>query len=207
MSQIYLQTGKWPRLVADDLHFRIPLWKHMIEQFGAVPASSDILVNLAKLGHPVLVYPTEHRLLEVQSLNSATIIPFASVGVNEMVKVLTKVPYNPPDGTQKLTIAVPVSYERQYISFGAACTLDESADNVNGLVEQCVATRAAHGDKRYLLQFIGKSLKFVGDKLFRKGGMIHTGALYFVDFGKKGTLFVLKSVTAQLEEMPATKEE
>ncbi|KAJ1553169.1 hypothetical protein HK405_008745 [Cladochytrium tenue] len=61
VSAIYLKTGLLPRRYTDVYHFKIPIWKHLIEYFGAIPATPQILSAVMATGHPVLIHPGGRR--------------------------------------------------------------------------------------------------------------------------------------------------
>jgi hypothetical protein len=87
ITEIYLHTQKWPRIIVDDLNFKIPVWKHLIEYFGAVRNQSDTIKTLSKLDHPFIIYPNRNKLTELdENLKNFKIIPFSSLGASDMVK-------------------------------------------------------------------------------------------------------------------------
>ncbi|KNC98425.1 uncharacterized protein SPPG_06129 [Spizellomyces punctatus DAOM BR117] len=57
-SVIYLKTGKLVRFQIDPLHFKLPLWKHVLEYFGAVPFSPSIYPELMGAGYTMVWFPS-----------------------------------------------------------------------------------------------------------------------------------------------------
>lgn len=200
MCQIYLKTKLWPRLVVDELHFKIPFWKHLIESFGAVKYTQKIVVSLNDLNHCTLV--CSDALLELPS----KVISYGSVGIEDMVKVLYKIPYNPNNVAHTLSIVAPVSYERQYLTFGSSSAVVYLSPTINTLVLQSKKRRESEGDKRYLLQFVGKSLRAVKENLFKNNGIVHRGAKWVWGSLAAGTATVLKYAVARLEKVDDKEE-
>ncbi|KAJ3327215.1 hypothetical protein HDU76_012199 [Blyttiomyces sp. JEL0837] len=118
VATIYMRTGKLPRRVTDVYHFKIPLWKHLIEYFGAIPSNdTETLSSIMSLGHPILLHPagrlesfrkssdpviptdsnynTQIEYINLAIKNKYTILPVTTLGVESMFKIL--------------------AYERQYL--------------------------------------------------------------------------------------------
>ncbi|KAI9206199.1 uncharacterized protein BJ171DRAFT_580276 [Polychytrium aggregatum] len=148
LAVVYLKTGKLVRTIWEPFHFKTPIYKHLIEYFGGVCNEPHTLEELMEASYPVVIFPggmkealkskedAKYGLMwpmgKVNFARSAirngyTIIPVASVGVEDMLQIVHEI--SPQDfdfsailGTEfsNLTIplAVPGSYERLYIHFG-----------------------------------------------------------------------------------------
>lgn len=57
VSAIYLQTGIYPRGLADRMHFLIPGWCHVLWLFGIFPGSFDNCDELMARGDAIMVFP------------------------------------------------------------------------------------------------------------------------------------------------------
>ncbi|KAI9318302.1 hypothetical protein DFJ73DRAFT_344115 [Zopfochytrium polystomum] len=66
-ASIYLSTNTLPRRYTDVYHFRIPLWKHIIEFLGAVPAHPSTFNPVVAAGYPILIHPGGRRAAFVNS--------------------------------------------------------------------------------------------------------------------------------------------
>ncbi|KAJ3183994.1 hypothetical protein HDU85_001845 [Gaertneriomyces sp. JEL0708] len=116
-SAIYMQTGRLVRFTVDPLHFKLPLWKHVLEYLGAVPESPSILPELMSAGFTVIAYvPEPPRAIEGKPLiedaseerslgpalniqcaawaleNGYSVIPATAIGASDMFQVLCEVP-------------------------------------------------------------------------------------------------------------------
>ncbi len=107
---IYEGTGRHVRGLADHLHYRIPGWRDLLGRLGAVPGTRENCARLFAEGQAVLVFPgggrevnrrkgEAYRLLWKQRIGFARmaiehgvpIVPFASVGVDDMFDVVLDV--------------------------------------------------------------------------------------------------------------------
>lgn len=55
-ASIYIQTGQWPRGLADRIHFKIPVWSQFLKFLGAVEGSPENFERLANANHSILVF-------------------------------------------------------------------------------------------------------------------------------------------------------
>ncbi|KAI8895433.1 hypothetical protein BC833DRAFT_518701, partial [Globomyces pollinis-pini] len=138
ICSVYLKTGKWIRVMAEPSNFSIPIWKHVIEYFGAIDRSRpDAFNQVCESGHPILFYPSGSKEFYKSSIDSKygidfkekhlfsvihamqyhgySTIPFGMVGASDMVKILFNFPYNPKDFTKTIPIIMPISYQKQYL--------------------------------------------------------------------------------------------
>jgi 1-acyl-sn-glycerol-3-phosphate acyltransferase len=95
------------RSLGDHLHFRIPGWRWLLEQFGVVDGTPENAARLLARGEPVLVFPgggrevakrkgERYRLLwknrmgfaRLAIAHRATILPFAAVGAEDTYDIL-----------------------------------------------------------------------------------------------------------------------
>ncbi|KAJ3191884.1 hypothetical protein HK101_007318 [Irineochytrium annulatum] len=111
-SQIYMDTGIYPRGMADRAHFLIPLWKHALEFLGGVEGSRENCRRLMEQGAPILVYPggaeevfrgknenpyalkwkRRSGFAKMAADHGYTIVPFASVGTSDMFQTIFDIP-------------------------------------------------------------------------------------------------------------------
>jgi len=107
---IYEGTGRHVRGLADHLHYAIPGWRDLLGRLGAVPGSRENCARLFAAGQPVLVFPgggreVNRRKGEAYQLiwkerigfarlaieHGVPVVPFASVGVDDMFDVVLDV--------------------------------------------------------------------------------------------------------------------
>ncbi|KAJ3105652.1 hypothetical protein HDU96_008470 [Phlyctochytrium bullatum] len=117
VASIYQKTGKLPRRVTDHMHFRIPVWKHLIEYLGAIPGNdAAALSSVMAAGHPLLLHPGGRResfrlktdpramplwpqdrrdFIELAVHHHYVIVPLASVGPADMIRPIAEVRVDP----------------------------------------------------------------------------------------------------------------
>nr|KAJ3419988.1 hypothetical protein HK105_006254 [Polyrhizophydium stewartii] len=153
LSAIYLKTGVLPRVLVEPFQFKIPLWKHIIEYFGAVPSDHPEAIDyLMTVEYPLIVYPggrheffrkksdgryeLEWRHISISNRliddinqfapkHEYLVVPVASIGVNSMLEILYDLHWNPRKPLDSLPLVRPVSYERQYLTIGMPCKLHD----------------------------------------------------------------------------------
>ena len=107
MLGIHERTGHYPRSMADDFHYAVPLWRDMLSHFGAVPGSRDACRALMRDGASLLVFPgggrevfkrrgEQYKLIWGKRSGFArmafeagyTIVPVAAVGADDCYRIL-----------------------------------------------------------------------------------------------------------------------
>ncbi|KAI8828437.1 hypothetical protein BC829DRAFT_450427 [Chytridium lagenaria] len=111
-SLLYIETGMYVRAITDRSHGNIPFFKHLIMFFGGVPGSREATQALMDRGAPLLIYPggamevfkgkdddpyalywkDRTGFARMAAENGYTIVPFASVGMADAVKILFTIP-------------------------------------------------------------------------------------------------------------------
>ncbi|MCP5057893.1 MAG: acyltransferase family protein [bacterium] len=105
--EIYEHTGRPVRGLADHLHFSIPGWRNALVSLGAVRGTRENCARLFEKGEQVLVFPgggrevtrrkgESYQLIWKERIGFARmaiqhgvpIVPFASVGVDDMFEIL-----------------------------------------------------------------------------------------------------------------------
>lgn len=105
--QLYEQHGIILRGLGDHLHFKVPIWRDLLNYFGAVDGTPDNFASLMQSGQTVLVFPgggrevakrknEQYKLVwkersgfsRLALLHECTIIPFAAVGVEDAFDIL-----------------------------------------------------------------------------------------------------------------------
>ncbi|MBW2243696.1 MAG: acyltransferase family protein [Deltaproteobacteria bacterium] len=105
--EIYEKTGRPVRGLADHLHFSIPGWRNALVSMGAVRGTRENCARLFEDGEQVLVFPgggrevtrrkgEAYQLIWKERIGFARlaiehgvpIVPFASVGVDDMFEIL-----------------------------------------------------------------------------------------------------------------------
>ncbi len=95
------------RGLADHAHFKIPFWRDMLAHWGAVDGTRENCAALMEAGETILVFPggarevakrrgEEYRLIwkerlgfaRMAILHQCTIVPFASVGVDDAFEIV-----------------------------------------------------------------------------------------------------------------------
>jgi 1-acyl-sn-glycerol-3-phosphate acyltransferase len=101
------QHGLAVRSLGDHLHWRVPLWRRMLESVGAVRGTREATAELMRRGETILVFPGGARevnkrrgekyqlfwksrlgFAHLAQTHSYPIVPFAAVGAEEMLDVL-----------------------------------------------------------------------------------------------------------------------
>jgi hypothetical protein len=184
VSAVYRRTGILLRVTCDEINYKIPVWKHLIQYFGTVTSNPENIKSLINNEDPVLFYPGgkkeffKNRLETkyglnfdqdmvdfVQNLaeeNDYKIIPFGFIGASDMVTIVLDFPF----GDRNIPIVLVKSYERQYLNVGSGngrSFYDVSRQRNHALQRQI-------GDKnRYLLEsttkFISNVVKWSWNKI------------------------------------------
>lgn len=111
-------------------------------------------------------------------------------------------PYNPKDTSKTLTIAIPVSYERQYITFGEPrkkSSFSKLEADTKCLVASNMSRRACHGEGRYLLKDVGKALNIISSHLKKKGGYLDQAGKMSVVYLKQAGRYIFDNIKDSLE--------
>jgi 1-acyl-sn-glycerol-3-phosphate acyltransferase len=106
--EIFRHTGRRVRGLADHNHFAVPGWRDLLMRLGAVRGTREGCARLFREGHAVLVFPgggrevfkhkhEKYRLIWKERIGFARlaiehgvpIVPFASVGVEDMFEVVS----------------------------------------------------------------------------------------------------------------------
>jgi len=104
---LYEQRGVFVRALGDHLHFRIPLWRDLLQAFGSVDGTPENCRALMRAGETILVFPgggrevfkrkgEKYRLIWKNRIGFARlaiehgypIVPFAAVGAEECFDIL-----------------------------------------------------------------------------------------------------------------------
>jgi hypothetical protein len=105
--EVFEKTGRTPRGLADHNHFALPIWRDMLRRIGAVRGTRESCARLLEAEELVLVFPgggrevmkhkhEKYRLVWKERVGFAKlaiqygvpIVPFASVGVEEMFEIV-----------------------------------------------------------------------------------------------------------------------
>ncbi len=105
--EVWEKTGRAVRGLADHNHFQLPVWRDALRSIGAVRGTREVCGRLFEMGEAVLVFPgggrevmkhkhEQYRLVWKERIGFARmaieygvpIIPFASVGVEDMFDVV-----------------------------------------------------------------------------------------------------------------------
>ncbi len=106
--EVYEATGRVPRGLGDHNHFAVPLWRDLLRNLGAVDGNRENCAALLRAGEMVLVFPgggrevmkhkaERYKLIWKERIGFAKlaiehgtpIVPFASVGVEDMFEIVT----------------------------------------------------------------------------------------------------------------------
>lgn len=106
--EIYEQTGRTVRGLADHIHFALPIWRDLLQRMGAVRGTREVCGRLFGAGEAVLVFPgggrevmkhknEQYKLVWKERIGFARlaiqhgvpIVPFASVGVENMFEIVS----------------------------------------------------------------------------------------------------------------------
>jgi Acyltransferase len=105
--EIYEKTGRAVRGLADHNHFAVPIWRDVLRRLGAVRGTRESCARLFQAGEAVLVFPgggrevmkhkgEQYKLIWKERIgfarlaieHSVPILPFASVGVEDMFEIV-----------------------------------------------------------------------------------------------------------------------
>ena len=105
--EFFEKTGRAARALGDDNHFALPVWRDLLWRMGTVRATRENCARLFEAGEAVLVFPgggrevfkhkgEKYRLVWKERVGFARlaiehgvpIVPFASVGVEDMFEVV-----------------------------------------------------------------------------------------------------------------------
>ena len=106
--EIYARTGRPTRGLADHFHYSIPGWRDLLAQIGGVRGTRENCARLFEAGEQVIVFPggarevnrrkgEAYQLLWKERIgfvrlaieHRVPIVPFASVGVEEMFEIVS----------------------------------------------------------------------------------------------------------------------
>ena len=106
-AELYRKRGIMLRALGDHAHFKVPVWGELLRRFGVVDGTRENCARLMRAGACVLVFPgggrevakrkgERYQLIWKQRLGFArlaiehgcTIVPFASVGVEDAFDVI-----------------------------------------------------------------------------------------------------------------------
>lgn len=201
-SLIYKKTTQWPRMVVDPLHFRIPFWKHILVFLGAVKDKQGIITELSKTGCAILMFPQRYDIDEIEIAKKQkgyTVIPFATAGIEKMFLKVMTVSINPRNLSQTISMYIPVSYQRQYATFGSDYKKGTFQEDLVELYKM-TSDRMDADEGRFLLQSVGSAIFWVRVKFFQSGGVVHKIGNVIFSVGSKvfGTLgsFIVKKLQA-----------
>lgn len=104
--QIWRETGRHPRGLADRMHFSVPVWRNFLHSAGAVVGSRDVCGRLLDNGEAVLVFPggsrevakrrnESYKLIWKERIGFARmaiehqvpIVPLAVLGIEDMFSI------------------------------------------------------------------------------------------------------------------------
>ncbi len=107
IAQLYKETGVLVRSLADHAHYKVPVWRSMLDQIGSVEGTRENCARLMENGEHVLVFPggarevskrkgEQYQLTWKQRTgfcrmaieHGYNILPFASVGPDDMYDIL-----------------------------------------------------------------------------------------------------------------------
>ncbi len=105
--EVWEKTGRAVRGLGDHIHFKLPVWRDLLQSIGAVRGTREICGRLFEMGEVVLVFPgggrevMKHKHEQYQLVwkervgfarmaiqHGVPIVPFASVGVEDMFDVV-----------------------------------------------------------------------------------------------------------------------
>jgi 1-acyl-sn-glycerol-3-phosphate acyltransferase len=89
IAAIYKKSNVWVRVVAEPMHFNIPIWKHIIELFGAVDGSNETAFKeLVQNGFPILIYPGGSKESMKKSTDDLYRIDFEHDCLQQVVEIV-----------------------------------------------------------------------------------------------------------------------
>lgn len=142
---IYVKTGIYPRGLADRMHFKVPIWAHVLYMLGVFPAERCLVEEVMQEGVPVIVFPCgregvmrkknrqKYELLwkqrngfaQLAVKHSYTIVPACTIGLGDILSILQDVRidyvfwlFGDEKPTTSIPICFPVSFERIYVKIG-----------------------------------------------------------------------------------------
>jgi len=105
--EVWEKTGRAVRGLGDHDHFKLPVWRDLLRSIGAVRGTREVCARLFEAGEAVLVFPgggrevMKHKHEQYQLIwkerigfarmaieHGVPIVPFASVGVEDMFDVV-----------------------------------------------------------------------------------------------------------------------
>ncbi|KAJ3293260.1 hypothetical protein HDU79_000555 [Rhizoclosmatium sp. JEL0117] len=112
VTSLYFWTGFWIRPMTDRSHYKIPFVKHYLQSVGCFEANPENCAKMMEAGKPLLVYPggsaevfKDERIppytlvwkdnagfAKLAAKHGYTIIPFASVGFEDCMKIWFSIP-------------------------------------------------------------------------------------------------------------------
>lgn len=137
LHSVYKSRGVYVRGLADHLHFTLPGWSALLSYFGAVDGTPRNCAALLGSGCHVLVYPGGARevvdnayelkwgnrlgFVRQACKNNSPIVPVATVGTNEMLDIVHRLPLGWLIGREDLSLPVlkpNLTIQRIYYKFG-----------------------------------------------------------------------------------------
>jgi 1-acyl-sn-glycerol-3-phosphate acyltransferase len=110
-ATIYLQTGLYPRGLADRFHFYVPIYRNVLWMIGGILGDREVCRKVMQARQPLLVFPgggdevmrrgdLKYTLLwgerkgfaRMAIENQYTIVPITSIGVEDMFYTLVNIP-------------------------------------------------------------------------------------------------------------------
>ena len=227
LAHVYQTDKVLLRTILDPFHFKVPIWKQILEYFGAISDSQENIELAASLGHPILIYPGGHNeffkfnseytldfnpttltfIIDIASRYDYGFVPFGNVGGVDMYTCLVSLPYTLNLDT--LPILIPSSYQRQYLSIqkqtqysglGLPVYLDMVKD-VTRNVEKSKTVQSLDS-RRYLLLFLHKiNVKFQ-ERFLQRDGVVVRGVDKVAQVARKGVTGVIKMGIRRFSETP-----
>jgi 1-acyl-sn-glycerol-3-phosphate acyltransferase len=106
-AELYTRRGIFLRSLGDHLHFKVPLWRDLMTEYGVVDGTRENCAKLMDAGEAVLVFPgggrevakrkgEKYKLIWKERVGFArmaiqhacTIVPFAAVGAEEAYDIV-----------------------------------------------------------------------------------------------------------------------
>jgi hypothetical protein len=184
---LFHNTNVWSRVCVDSIGYKIPVVKQLMEYLGCCPL--DQLSTVLSTVDPVMVYPGgwreqlkssssekykldfEHvtlmELMDCVVVNGYKVVPMGSIGIDDMVSIVVDIP-TLWDVT--LPLIIPTSYQKQYISIGAAVTEWDSQVVYRPLLVGCFRTICECRERRD-----GDGRRFLLERVWRVSRRVVTG--------------------------------
>ncbi|KAJ3019180.1 hypothetical protein HKX48_002314 [Thoreauomyces humboldtii] len=115
-SIIYKKTGKLPRFAVDPIHFKLPVWKHLLQYLGAVPSDPLVYPSLMLAGYPVICTvstdpsttedPADVAFAQWALENGYAAVPLATLGMDDMYPIRYNLPLRPVHRITSLVTAI-----------------------------------------------------------------------------------------------------